>query len=110
MESYKHTINTIQTIHKRCNYTQTSEVSGTGQPEVSPTLLSFQPEHFFALGSPLGLFLTVRGVHSLDKEYSLPTCKRFYNIFHPVSQVAITQVTGSKYTNYHTYSISSKHL
>ncbi|KAL5263221.1 hypothetical protein ACHWQZ_G008562 [Mnemiopsis leidyi] len=63
----------------------TSEVSGTGQPEVSPTLLSFRPEHFFALGSPLGLFLTVRGVHSLDREYSLPTCKRFYNIFHPVS-------------------------
>ena len=35
-------------------------VAGTGQMNVQYPLLSFSPRHLFAVGSPIGLFLTVR--------------------------------------------------
>eukprot|EP00116_Pleurobrachia_bachei_P006746 sb/3467008/ len=63
--------------------------SGTGQPQVDTIQLSFPVDHMFAIGSPLGLFLAVRGVHSFDKDFSLPTCRRFYNIFHPYDPVPL---------------------
>lgn len=47
--------------------------------------LDFEPEIFFALGSPIGVFLTVRGVEKIDESYRFPTCKGFFNIYHPVS-------------------------
>jgi len=46
--------------------------------------LAFHPQAFFAVGSPIGMFLTVRGLKRIDPNYSFPTCKGFYNIFHPV--------------------------
>ncbi|NWY18149.1 DDHD2 Phospholipase, partial [Aphelocoma coerulescens] len=46
--------------------------------------LNYKPTIFFAFGSPIGMFLTVRGVKRIDPNYSLPTCKGFFNIFHPV--------------------------
>ena len=60
-------------------------VAGTGQPTVHYSKLDFEPAHMFALGSPLGLFVTVRGVTSFGMKFKLPTCSSFYNIFHPVS-------------------------
>lgn len=47
--------------------------------------LAFHPQTFFAFGSPIGMFLTVRGLKQIDPNYSFPTCKSFYNIYHPVS-------------------------
>lgn len=46
--------------------------------------LAFHPQTFFAFGSPIGMFLTVRGLKQIDPNYSFPTCKSFYNIYHPV--------------------------
>lgn len=46
--------------------------------------LDYKPTIFFAFGSPIGMFLTVRGVKRIDPNYSLPTCKGFFNIYHPV--------------------------
>lgn len=46
--------------------------------------LDFEPVNFFALGSPIGMFLTVRGLKKIDETYQLPTCKGFFNIYHPV--------------------------
>lgn len=46
--------------------------------------LNYKPTIFFAFGSPIGMFLTVRGVKRIDPNYSLPTCKGFFNIYHPV--------------------------
>ncbi|KAJ8261092.1 hypothetical protein COCON_G00168150 [Conger conger] len=60
----------------------------TGQVKVRYPQLSFQPQALFALGSPIGMFLTVRGLKRLDPNYSLPTCKSFYNIYHPFDPVA----------------------
>ena len=60
-------------------------VAGTGQPTVRYAKLNFEPANMFALGSPMGLFVTVRGVTSFGLDFKLPTCASFYNIFHPVS-------------------------
>ncbi|NXF12942.1 DDHD2 Phospholipase, partial [Smithornis capensis] len=59
-------------------------------PQVSANYpqLNYKPTIFFAFGSPIGMFLTVRGVKRIDPNYSLPTCKGFFNIFHPFDPVA----------------------
>lgn len=57
------------------------------QVSVVYSSLDFEPEIFFALGSPVGMFLTVRGVDRIDENYRLPTCKGFFNIYHPVSEL-----------------------
>lgn len=49
--------------------------------------LDFEPVSFFALGSPIGMFLTVRGVEKIEENYQLPTCRGFFNIYHPVMQL-----------------------
>ncbi|XP_037660591.1 SEC23-interacting protein isoform X3 [Choloepus didactylus] len=61
---------------------------GTGQVSVVYNSLDFEPEIFFALGSPIGMFLTIRGVDRIDENYRLPTCKGFFNIYHPLDPVA----------------------
>lgn len=46
--------------------------------------LEVQPISFFAVGSPIGMFLTVRGLEAVGEDYMLPKCPSFFNIFHPV--------------------------
>ncbi|XP_019478183.1 phospholipase DDHD2 isoform X4 [Meleagris gallopavo] len=55
-----------------------------GQVSANYPQLLYKPAIFFAFGSPIGMFLTVRGVKRINPDYSLPTCKGFFNIFHPV--------------------------
>ncbi|MED6261277.1 S23-interacting protein [Ataeniobius toweri] len=73
---------TVSSVHYNC-----FEV-GTGQVSVIYHSLDFEPVNFFALGSPIGMFLTVRGLEKIDEMYQLPTCKRFFNIYHPLDPVA----------------------
>ncbi|XP_067400980.1 phospholipase DDHD2 isoform X2 [Emydura macquarii macquarii] len=61
---------------------------GLGQVSANYPQLIYKPNIFFAFGSPIGMFLTVRGVKRIDPNYSLPTCKGFFNIFHPFDPVA----------------------
>ncbi|XP_028830126.1 phospholipase DDHD2 [Denticeps clupeoides] len=61
---------------------------GIGQVSVNYPQLPFEPQAFFAFGSPIGMFLTVRGLKKIDPNYSFPTCKSFYNIYHPFDPVA----------------------
>lgn len=61
---------------------------GIGQVSIDYPQLAFQPQTFFAFGSPIGMFLTVRGLKRIDPNYTFPTCKRFYNIYHPYDPVA----------------------
>ncbi|XP_038044465.1 phospholipase DDHD2-like isoform X2 [Patiria miniata] len=61
---------------------------GVGQPLVRYSQLDFKPQAFFAIGSPIGMFLTVRGVSRVGEEYKLPTCDGFFNMFHPFDPVA----------------------
>ncbi|XP_031458060.1 phospholipase DDHD2 [Phasianus colchicus] len=59
-----------------------------GQVSANYPQLLYKPTIFFAFGSPIGMFLTVRGVKRINPDYSLPTCKGFFNIFHPFDPVA----------------------
>uniref|UniRef100_A0AAQ4PGE9 DDHD domain containing 2 n=1 Tax=Gasterosteus aculeatus aculeatus TaxID=481459 RepID=A0AAQ4PGE9_GASAC len=61
---------------------------GIGQVSIDYPQLAFHPQTFFAFGSPIGMFLTVRGLKQIDPNYSFPTCKSFYNIYHPYDPVA----------------------
>ncbi|KAM9810822.1 triacylglycerol hydrolase DDHD2 [Neosynchiropus ocellatus] len=61
---------------------------GIGQVSVEYPQLAFRPQTFFAFGSPIGMFLTVRGLKRIDPNYTFPTCKSFYNIYHPFDPVA----------------------
>eukprot|EP00794_Sanderia_malayensis_P004232 gene4232-4795_t len=62
-------------------------VAGTGQPTVLYSKLDFNPAHFFALGSPIGLFTTVRGVSSFGLNFKLPTCfcLQYFSPYDPVA-------------------------
>lgn len=75
--------------------------NGTFGPSLTRPMtaaIPFEPEHTFFWGSPLGIFLTLRGAHpvfeelrddsvSLVSTFTLPT-KSLYNIFHPSDPVA----------------------
>lgn len=61
-------------------------LAGTGQLIIKYPQLYFKASNFFALGSPIAVFLAVRGVEKLSSEFKLPNCDGFFNIFHPVSQ------------------------
>uniref|UniRef100_A0A8C4E8B8 SEC23 interacting protein n=1 Tax=Dicentrarchus labrax TaxID=13489 RepID=A0A8C4E8B8_DICLA len=76
--------NTVSSIHVDYNYFEV----GTGQVSVVYHALDFEPVNFFALGSPIGMFLTVRGLEKIEETYQLPTCKGFFNIYHPLDPVA----------------------
>ncbi|XP_054987034.1 phospholipase DDHD1 isoform X2 [Sorex araneus] len=55
--------------------------------------LKFKVENFFCMGSPLAVFLALRGIrpgHSGSQDHILPReiCNRLLNIFHPTDPVA----------------------
>ncbi|XP_030603668.1 SEC23-interacting protein isoform X1 [Archocentrus centrarchus] len=75
---------TVSSVHVNYNYFEV----GTGQVSVVYNALDFEPVNFFALGSPIGMFLTVRGLEKIEETYQLPTCKGFFNIYHPLDPVA----------------------
>lgn len=83
-----------QTLHKPLERTQSKQIdyrvglSGTGQPLMKYPQLDFEVKNFFALGSPIGMFVTIRGIDKLGMDFKLPTCEGFYNIFHPYDPVA----------------------
>ncbi|CAD0207024.1 unnamed protein product [Chrysodeixis includens] len=62
--------------------------AGTGQLCVQYPRLAFAPDALYALGSPIAIFECIRGVESLGASFSLPTCKNFFNIFHPYDPIA----------------------
>lgn len=61
-------------------------VSGTGRPSVVYPQLAFKPNAFIAMGSPIGIFLSARGVDKVGEDFKLPTCQRIFNVFHPVRE------------------------
>lgn len=51
-----------------------------------------QVENFFCMGSPLAVFLALRGIRpgsSCRQDHILPTaiCSRLFNVFHPTDPV-----------------------
>uniref|UniRef100_H2YTI4 DDHD domain-containing protein n=1 Tax=Ciona savignyi TaxID=51511 RepID=H2YTI4_CIOSA len=84
MESLGSFLSTVTNVHVDFQQFDT----GTGQPAVRYPQLDFQPHALFAMGSPIGMFLTVRGISELGEDFALPTCPGFINIFHPFDPVA----------------------
>ncbi|KAH8378481.1 hypothetical protein KR093_011633 [Drosophila rubida] len=80
--------NNDQMLPKQVSYAMGMGMAGTGQPVINYTQLIFHPKKFFALGSPIGMFVTIRGIDKLGLDFRLPTCAGFYNIFHPFDPVA----------------------
>ncbi|GFR86757.1 SEC23-interacting protein, partial [Elysia marginata] len=60
---------------------------GVGQLKIRYSQLDFTPNALYALGSPIAVFLTLRGVQDLGEFFQLPTCPRVYNIFHPAFRI-----------------------
>lgn len=60
----------------------------TGQYLIKYPQLKFKPKCFFAFGSPLPMFLNIRGIQEISKEYKFPTCDRMLNIYHPYDPLA----------------------
>ncbi|XP_024861390.1 phospholipase DDHD1 isoform X2 [Kryptolebias marmoratus] len=59
----------------------------------TPQALKFKVENFFCMGSPLAVFLALRGIRpgtSCNQNHFLPTsiCSRLFNVFHPTDPVA----------------------
>ncbi|XP_051234514.1 phospholipase DDHD1b isoform X1 [Dicentrarchus labrax] len=60
---------------------------------VAVPALKFKVENFFCMGSPLAVFLALRGIRPGNngvQDHILPTsiCKRLFNLFHPTDPVA----------------------
>eukprot|EP00742_Colponemidia_sp_Colp-10_P008174 GILJ01008830.1.p1 GENE.GILJ01008830.1~~GILJ01008830.1.p1 ORF type:complete len:661 (+),score=124.09 GILJ01008830.1:165-1985(+) len=61
---------------------------GSANANASYPQLSFAPQNLFIMGSPLPLFLTIRGAKMGPQNTELPTCRNLFNIFHPLDPVA----------------------
>ncbi|XP_053667726.1 uncharacterized protein LOC128718077 [Anopheles marshallii] len=85
-----HAVAKHRPLVRKCSQQINYEVgpAGTGQPYITYPQLMFQPKMFFALGSPIGMFVTIRGIDALGLDFKLPTCDGFFNIFHPYDPVA----------------------
>ncbi|VFQ66803.1 unnamed protein product [Cuscuta campestris] len=81
-------------------------------PHIKYTKLAFKVDTFFAVGSPLGVFLSLRNVRigiGQGKTYweeenineEMPACRQMFNIFHPFDPVAyrIEPLVCKEYVN-----------
>ncbi|XP_068573990.1 phospholipase DDHD1 isoform X2 [Cebidichthys violaceus] len=89
----KHVLEQLQLTRNRLqeleNQLLTLEAS---KPPARPAL-KFKVENFFCMGSPLAVFLALRGIRpgtSCHQDHILPTaiCSRLFNVFHPTDPVA----------------------
>ncbi|KAK3093034.1 hypothetical protein FSP39_010311 [Pinctada imbricata] len=86
--------NEISEVKKRVNDAESllKSVHEKHQHKTGSTL-QFTLENFFCLGSPLAVFLALRGIRPQGKgtiDHILPSniCKRLFNIYHPYDPVA----------------------
>ncbi|KNA06172.1 hypothetical protein SOVF_183510 isoform B [Spinacia oleracea] len=79
--------------------TSQNNLSTSYKPFIKYTKLEFKVHTFFAAGSPLGVFLSIRNVRigiGEGREYwgeenineEMPACQQMFNIFHPFDPVA----------------------
>ncbi|CAL0313270.1 unnamed protein product [Lupinus luteus] len=75
------------------------DASKSFTPYIKYTKLEFKVDTFFAVGSPLGVFLSLRNIRigiGRGQEYweqeniseEMPACRQMFNIFHPYDPVA----------------------
>ncbi|NXD63531.1 DDHD1 Phospholipase, partial [Eolophus roseicapillus] len=86
LEELHITKNRLKEIRERLRGLKASTIS-------EPPVLKFKVENFFCMGSPLAVFLALRGIrpgNSGSQDHILPRtiCNRLLNIFHPTDPVA----------------------
>ncbi|XP_063146610.1 phospholipase DDHD1 [Candoia aspera] len=86
LEEFYLTKKQLREIEDRLHGLKTSTIAKT-------PALKFKVENFFCMGSPLAVFLALRGIrpgNSGSQDHILPRtiCKRLLNIFHPTDPVA----------------------
>ena len=59
-----------------------------GQKWIKYPKLKFKCKSFFALGSPISMFLTLRGITQISEHFYLPNGVNFFNIYHPLDPIA----------------------
>nr|CAB3479711.1 unnamed protein product [Digitaria exilis] len=80
-------------------FTTQSSTNQSYSPQIRYTKLNFKVDTFFAVGSPLGVFLSLRNVRigiGKGQDYwqneniieEMPCCRQMFNIFHPFDPVA----------------------
>ncbi|VAI88521.1 unnamed protein product [Triticum turgidum subsp. durum] len=89
---------TVSLVSGKLNIGQGS-TSQPYRPRIRYTKLNFKVDTFFAVGSPLGVFLSLRNVrigvgkgqdYWQDKNVveEMPCCRQMFNVFHPFDPVA----------------------
>ncbi|XP_047467218.1 phospholipase DDHD1 isoform X2 [Mugil cephalus] len=86
LEQLRHTRNRMRELENQLVTLEASKPS-------APPALKFKVENFFCMGSPLAVFLALRGIRpgtSCHQDHILPTsiCSRLFNVFHPTDPVA----------------------
>ncbi|XP_061651441.1 phospholipase DDHD1 isoform X2 [Phyllopteryx taeniolatus] len=86
LEQLRHTRNRLQELENQLLTLEASKPS-------APPALKFKVENFFCMGSPLAVFLALRGIRpgtSCHQDHILPTsiCSHLFNVFHPTDPVA----------------------
>ncbi|XP_077394933.1 phospholipase DDHD1 isoform X2 [Festucalex cinctus] len=86
LEQLRYTRNRLRELENQLLTLEASKPS-------APPALKFKVENFFCMGSPLAVFLALRGIRpgtSCHQDHILPTsiCSRLFNVFHPTDPVA----------------------
>ncbi|CAK6966933.1 phospholipase DDHD1 [Scomber scombrus] len=86
LQQLRHTRTKLRELENQLETLEASKPS-------APPALKFKVENFFCMGSPLAVFLALRGIRpgtSCHQDHILPTsiCSRLFNVFHPTDPVA----------------------
>ncbi|XP_054470048.1 phospholipase DDHD1 isoform X2 [Anoplopoma fimbria] len=89
----KHVLEQLQLTRERLQELESQLLTLEASKPPARPALKFKVENFFCMGSPLAVFLALRGIRpgtSCHQDHILPTsiCSRLFNVFHPTDPVA----------------------
>ncbi|XP_035529703.1 phospholipase DDHD1 isoform X1 [Morone saxatilis] len=89
----RHVLEQLRTTRTRLRELENQLLTLEASKPSAPPALKFKVENFFCMGSPLAVFLALRGIRpgtSCHQDHILPTaiCSRLFNVFHPTDPVA----------------------
>ncbi|XP_071394764.1 phospholipase DDHD1-like [Centroberyx affinis] len=89
----RHLLQQLQLTRNRLRELEDQLLGLEASKPSAPPALKFKVENFFCMGSPLAVFLALRGIRpgtSCHQDHILPTsiCNRLFNVFHPTDPVA----------------------
>uniref|UniRef100_A0A3B4Y9Z9 DDHD domain containing 1 n=1 Tax=Seriola lalandi dorsalis TaxID=1841481 RepID=A0A3B4Y9Z9_SERLL len=89
----RHVLDQLRLTRNRLQELENQLLTLEASKPTAPPALKFKVENFFCMGSPLAVFLALRGIRpgtSCHQDHILPTsiCSRLFNVFHPTDPVA----------------------